>query len=65
MEKSNVDVFEEVVVEDIADWSDSVEEDVRARRRRARGIVMLKTQESRVCILVVLMERLLWYDCWL
>lgn len=37
--KSRVDVFEEVVVEDVVESEELVEEEVSARRRRARGIV--------------------------
>lgn len=39
MLKSRVEVFEEVVVEEVVDWSEFVDEDVRARRRRASGIL--------------------------
>ena len=42
IEKSRVEVLEEVVVEDVAEAPELVEEEVSARRRRARGIVLFE-----------------------
>ena len=48
IEKSRVDVFEEVDVDDVIEVSDCVEEDVRTRRMRAKGILSVCCEEPRV-----------------
>ena len=61
IEKSSVDVFEEVVVDDVADASELVEEEVSARRRRASGIGKVVAGLDYVdymCFMVALLRRL-------
>ena len=52
IEKSRVDVFEEVVVEDMVELSDCVEEEVRTRRMRAKGIVYVCCDRGRVLVAI-------------